>query len=119
MTQAYDLGISRWQPEGQTFKVILSCVVKFKANLGYTRPYFKNNLRNETKQKKGEKIKRKRREIGPEVGGVELGVMSERQIGPGGTYVTFGPDGWQMARTCRVTAEVSGLLLVGGPLTTE
>lgn len=36
-----------------------------------------------------------------------------------GSYVAFDPDGQQMDRTCRVTAEVSGLLLVGGPLTTK
>lgn len=35
------------------------------------------------------------------------------------TCVAFDPDGWKMDRTCRVTAEASGLLLVGGLLTTE
>lgn len=33
--------------------------------------------------------------------------------------MAFDPDGRQMDRTCWVTAEVSGLLLVGGPLTTK
>lgn len=82
---------------------------KFEANLGYRRPYLKNTS----------EIERKGREIGPEVGGMEL-EGDVRKVGrTWGTYVAFDPDGWRMDRTCQGTAEVSGLLLVSGPLTME
>lgn len=92
---------------------------KFEADLGYRRPYLKNISEIKQSKRKGEKLKRKGREIGSEIGGVELGVMSDGQVGPRARMGLLTQMGRQMDRTCRVTAEVSVLLLVGGPLTTE